>query len=120
MTAHVEVDAGPVTRSRVAVADEPVRVGEQGEKVVDLGGEAVLGAAAGAVEPPDLSWRSFLGQGVQHGEHRRGAHAGTDQDHGPIAWPEHEGASWSRDLEGVTHPERRCADSRWPHRAPLA
>ena len=76
-----------------------MRVGEQGEQVVDLAGEAVLGSAAGAVEPPDLPSRSFLGQGVQHGEHRRRADPRADQDHGPIARLEHEGASRRRDLE---------------------
>ena len=104
---HIEVEAGPVIRPRVAVADESVCVGEHGEEVVDLAGEAVLGSAAGAVEPPHLPARSFLGQGVQHREHRRGADACTHQDHGPIARLEHEGSPRAPRPRGCHRPASR-------------
>ncbi len=54
VASHVEVLSDPVVRARFAVADEPMGVGEHAEEVVDLAGEAVLGPAAGAVDPPDL------------------------------------------------------------------
>ena len=41
----------------------------------------MLAGVAGAVQPPDLAIGVFVRQGPEHGEHRRRADAGADQEH---------------------------------------
>ena len=50
--------AQPVGRRSAAVADVPPGVGQTGQQAPDLGGERLLGAVAGAVQPPDLAART--------------------------------------------------------------
>ena len=97
----VVVGAAAVAGGRPAVGDHAVGVGERGEQRVDLGAEGVVGAVAGAVEPPDRPRRGVAGERVEHREHRRRADAGAEQDDRPVARPQDEGAARGRDLEHV-------------------
>src|SRR4051794_6515566 len=89
----VEVATLEVVGVWAAVADVGAHVRERGKERAGFGGEGVVAAAAGAVEPPDLSVGMLLRQGMQHGEDRGNPDACADQQYGRVGLVEDERAS---------------------------
>ena len=99
----VEVAALDVVGAGAAVADVAcARSGATASSARASAANGVVAAAARAVQPPDLALGVLLRQRVQHGEHRRGADAGADQQHRRVGvGVEDEGAARRGDLEPV-------------------
>jgi hypothetical protein len=101
---RVIVGALEVIRARAAVADVPVRAGQRGQQGAGFGGERLIGAAAGAVQPPDVPAGPGRGQRVQHGQHRCRADTRADQQDRRLARAQGEGAARRGYLQLVTRP----------------
>ena len=96
---------GLVPRVRAAVADVRPRVRQMVEQGADLVGERMLGAAAGAVDPPDLARGPLRRQRVEHGQHRRRADPRAQQDDGARGLVEDERPGRRAELDDVAHPD---------------
>ena len=78
-------------------------LGKPAQQGAHLCGERVFGGVPRAVQPPDRTGGVRVGQGVQHRQHRCGADARRDQQHGIVARPQNETAARSGQLEHRPH-----------------
>src|ERR1700761_4438172 len=98
-----------------AVVDVLAGLGQRRKELVSLGGERVLGGAAGRVQPPHLSFTSGGGKLMQHRQYRRDADSGGGQQHWPGPVIQGEGPARGGDLQQFTRcqalaqPAARCA-----------
>ena len=82
---------------------------------MSLGGERVLGRAAGRVEPPHLPFTPGGGKLVQHRQYRRDADPGGDEQHRPGTVIQGELPARGGDLQqfprcqALAQPAARCA-----------
>jgi hypothetical protein len=67
----------------------------------------MLGAVASAVDPPHLALGTLGRERVEHRQHWRRSHAGTDQDDRTLAVLERERAPRGGDLDDVPDSKRR-------------
>ena len=65
----------------------------------------MVAAAAHAVQPPDRALGALLRQRLEHGEHRRGADPGADQQDRGIGSIQDERAPWRGDVDAVADGE---------------
>ena len=103
----VEVSALDVVRPGRLKAIWPSPVGERSEERAGFVGERVVGTVPRAVKPPHLPLGVLRGERMQHGERRRGADTGTDQEHRRLCLAEGERAARCCDLELITHSDVR-------------
>ena len=101
MSGAVEIDRGTIAGIGRAVADMTVMVRKPAQEFARLGGEGMLSAVAGAVQPPDLSQRCFSSKSMEHRENRRHADAGAQQDNGPRGLLQREAAARRTELHDV-------------------
>jgi hypothetical protein len=100
----IEIKAQPVSRRGAAVPDVAPSLWQVGQQIAYFSGEGMIQAAARSIDPPDRARRGECRQRVEHGQHRRHAHAGTQQHYRAVAVPQGERAAGRAHVEDVAHP----------------
>src|SRR5262249_16660603 len=100
-SARVEIHAGPILGSGRAVVDIAAAVRQGFEERAGLVGERMLTSVAGAVQPPDFSWRCRSRQRMEHCQYGRGANTGAQKNDGSIARPKREAATCRAGLHAI-------------------
>jgi hypothetical protein len=95
----VEIDSRPIGWLWRTVTNVAAASGQGPEELAHLRRKWMLGAVAGAVNPPNLSPSLLGGQCVQYSEDWGGADAGADQDHRTLALPQRKAAARGAHVE---------------------